>query len=93
MPKVTLLGNPGKTYIYYQGKGEFSFSSGVPADVPVAVALELQKLKGKKGHPLFLVEEMPSIVSPAEKAPGPSGQNVAGKPRQRRFETWPSSQP
>lgn len=92
MPKVTLLGKPTRTLNLFFGKKEFKFSSGVPQDVPVAVALALGRRIGRKGKPLFKVEELPSIVSKAEPTVmlgvAAMEQNVFTGPRQMRLGTW-----
>lgn len=84
MPKVTLQGRPGATYTLAFGTKMFKFVEGAPVDVPVAVALELQK-RTFKGKSVFVVEELPTIV---ERAPV---QNVNSAPgvQQLRFGPWP----
>lgn len=87
MPKVTLQGRPGASLRYAHGTKFYVFKHGVPVDVPVAVALELQK-REFKGKPVFVVEDLPTIV---ERAPV---QNVNSAPvvQQLRFGPWPLEQ-
>lgn len=93
MPKVTLLAEPWADYTFNYGKGEFSFEGGKPKnDVPVAVALKLQKKMKKNGTPLFKVEKLPRIVKRKEAAPvvpqlATEKQNAAlGEPQLRLFD-------
>lgn len=62
MPKAILLGDREDTYLYRYGVKAFEFSGGVPMDVPVAVALALQRKVGRKGDPLFQIENVPEVV-------------------------------
>jgi hypothetical protein len=87
MPKVTLLGNPGKTYTYYFGKKEFVFLSGVPQEVPVAVALSLQGKTNRKGKPIFKVVDLPEIITSAP-VPHPNMAKEQNGSRQMRFGPW-----
>lgn len=90
MPKVTLLGPPGKDYRIFFGKKELRFSSGVPNEVPVNVALELKRKVNRKGKPRFKVEEsdtpvaIPIVLPENHQIPE---QNVL-IPRQMRFGSW-----
>jgi len=71
MPKVTLLKEQWSSYSLAFGKGMFSFQGGETVnDVPVAVALELQKRKDQDGSPLFKVSGLPRIVEVEESAGG-----------------------
>ena len=95
MPKVTLLGAPGGTYHLHHGKGRFDFRVGEPVqDVPVSIALYLQKMVTPQDTPLFLIEDLPEIVeastSETRTEDVPTEQNVDSGPRQTRFPSWPS---
>jgi len=72
-PKVTLLQPLWATYSLQFGKQSFTFLGEKATDVPVAVAIHLQKKVDRKGKPLFKVEGMPTIVEDTEKE-----QNVLG---------------
>jgi len=76
MPKVTLLKAPYQNYLVPVGNRTIEFFGGEKKPCPVHVALRLQRLKNDDG-PMFLVEDMPKIVS--------EGQNVNGEPYQQRF--------
>lgn len=89
MPKATLLGHDGATYHYITPKRTWDFSAGKPQEVPVCAALKLGQKKGRKGRPLFLIEDMPEIVQPVTQE-----QNVvSAQLYQPRFiEPWPLEQ-
>jgi len=87
MPKAILLGRPHATYDYVFGIKTFRFVQGVEVEVPVVVALALQR-RASKGKPMFEVRELPAIV---ERVPV---QNVVSAlvVSQLRFGSWPSRQ-
>lgn len=89
MPKVTLLGPPGKDYRYHAVEREYRFVSGVTHDVPVTVALELKKKLTRKGKPLFKVEDFDIPASPTVAPENHQilEQNVS-MPRQMRLGSW-----
>lgn len=87
MPKVTLLGAPGKMYHYFYGR-EYKFLSGEPKDVPATVALELKKKLTRKGKPLFEVEDFDIPAKPAEPQEIKIPEQNALIPRQLRFGQW-----
>jgi hypothetical protein len=90
LPKVTLLGAPGNTYIITYGAKMFEFHSGKGVRVPVSVALLAQKKKDRKGNPLFSIAGMPEIVRTHEVKEVPKkvrrGQNVAARTSQGTLE-------
>ncbi len=97
-PKVTLLGESWQTRTMVFGKKKFVFTGGEAREVPVAVALALQKRKDDHGKPVFKVDKMPEII-PARhpdvvSLPGQDHstreQNVARTPSQRKLSAWPS---
>ncbi len=87
MPKVQLLGQPWQTYTLFYRMTSFLFRGGEPREVPVAIAMELQK-KSRKGKPLFLVEDMPVVVEQVKNSEFHFEQNPQMS-RQTRFEAWP----
>lgn len=68
LPKATLLGDQGDTYLFRHGTAAYSFRGGVPEDVPVGVAMLLRKKKNVSGAPQFKVEGLPSVVEREQKA-------------------------
>jgi hypothetical protein len=97
MPKVTLLGSPGRTYIFFYGGRKISFAAGKEAIVPLAIAEQLRHKKTGAGKPVFLVEKLPAYAEPElpEVLNHPNlledsnQQNVSvGRTRQMRFGSW-----
>lgn len=89
-PKATLLSTAGKDYIFHYGRKSYFFKADQAQDVPVAVALILEKKlvkKGKKMLPLFEIERMPEIVEAAEvRVPEVPDQNEPVTTGQMQFE-------
>lgn len=93
MPKVTLLGKIGSSYTIIIIGGSYTFTVGKAVEVPVAVALEAQKKLNRRKGPLFLVEDLPNIVTMssakmiAEETLVPQQKDTNG-PRQLRLGAW-----
>lgn len=86
-PKATLRSTAGKDYTMLYGRKSYSFKAGKPLEVPVAVALILEKKMDKKGKPIFEVERMPEIVETAEvRVPEVPDQNEPVTTGQMQFE-------
>lgn len=86
-PKATLLGTAGMDYILAYGRQSYFFKAGKPAEVPVAVALILEKKVDRKGQPLFEIERMPEIVDTEEvRVPEVPDQNEPVTTGQMQFE-------
>lgn len=92
MPKVTLLGAPGKTYHLNASNGiRYDFRSGEPVpNVPDSVAQFLQEQRDNKDEPMFLIGELAEADVPNAEPEGDSPeQNVDSGSRQTRFPSWP----
>lgn len=88
LPKASLLRPSWATYSVIFGKSSFDFQGGEERSVPVAVALELRKLKGKGDKPLFRVRNLPTIVKPDVPKPKVIKQNEESTdPRQLTLTT------
>jgi len=87
MPKATLLRPEHATFSFAFGRTSYTFHGDQAREVPVAVALELQKKKDRKGKGLFRIEELPTIVSESDGALK-AEQNVRGKSHQTRIDGW-----
>lgn len=89
LPKVTLLGAQGNTYVIVYGAKMFPFEAGKGVRVPVPIALLAGKKRNKKGEPLFSVSGLPEIVGPRTSRDGESvrpkrqKQNVAARTSQQ----------
>lgn len=64
LPKVTLLGHTGNTFVIGHGTKTFEFHAGKALRVPVPIALLAAKKKDRRGLPLFSIADMPEIVRP-----------------------------
>jgi hypothetical protein len=80
LPKVTLLGSPGNTFVLVYGAKMFEFEAGKSRRVPVPIALLARKKQDRKGNPLFKIADMPEIVRPTPV--GASKENPKGSKRQ-----------
>lgn len=86
-PKATLLSTAGKDYILPYGRKSYFFKAGITQEVPVAVALLLEKKRNRKGEPIFEIERMPEIVEAAEvRVPEVPDQNEPVTTGQMKFE-------
>lgn len=66
-PKATLLRSGWCDYTLIFGKKKFRFVGGEARVVPTAVALALRRKKLRDGSPMFKIEDMPTIVTPAKR--------------------------
>lgn len=86
-PKATLRSTAGKDYTLTYGRQSYFFRAGKPAEVPVAVALILEKKRDRKGQPLFEIERMPETVKTEEvRVPEVPDQNEPVTTGQLQFE-------
>ena len=86
MPKATLLKPENATFSFAFGRTMYNFHGSQAREVPVAVALELQKKLDRKGKGIFRIDELPTIVGEGKAKKGE--QNVRGKSYQTRIDGW-----
>lgn len=82
LPKATLISGQGNSTLVRFGSKLFEFNHGKKVEVPVAVALILQDMVGRKKQPLFKITGMPEIV---ETVVSETNTEKSAEPRQLQF--------